>query len=241
VTKMKEKILVIGHKGASNIAPGNTLLAFRKAIEFKADYIEFDIHKSLDGEIVIIHDNDTYNITGKQGLIKELTLKEIQELDAGGGEKIPTLTDLIKIAKDKINFQPEIKAPGLVDDLVKILKKNKLEEKTIISSFDITQLIKIKEIEPRLKIGYLIPSELTRPRILNRYIQKAVKNEFYAIHPHFTAISKEFVDNAHTNNLKINAWTVDDIHEINRLKALGVDGIITDDIMLVHKLLENIH
>ncbi len=237
---MKEKILVIGHKGASNIAPGNTLLAFRKAIELKADYIEFDIHKSLDGEIVIIHDNDTYSVTGKQGLIKELTLKEIQGLDAGSGEKIPTLIDLIKIAKDKINLQPEIKAPGLIDDLVHILMKNKLEKKTIISSFDISQLIKIKECEPRLKIGYLIPSELTRPRILNRYIQKAVRNEFYAIHPHFTAISKEFVDNAHENNLKINVWTVNEEDEIIRLKALGVDGIITDDIELVHKLLGNL-
>jgi len=237
---MKDKILVIGHKGASIIAPENTLLAFRKAIQLKADYIEFDLHKTLDGEIVIIHDNDTYNITGKQGLIEELTLKEIQELDAGEGEKIPTITELINLTKGKINLQPEIKASGLINDLIQILTKNNLIKKTIISSFDITQLIKIKEIEPRLKIGYLIPSELTRPRILNRYIQKAIRNEFYAIHPHFTAVSKEFVDNAHENNLKINAWTVNEEDEIIRLKALGVDGIITDDIELVHKLLGNL-
>jgi len=236
---MKDKILVIGHKGASIIAPENTLLAFRKAIQLKADYIEFDLHKTLDGEIVIIHDNDTYNITGKQGLIEELTLKEIQELDAGEGEKIPTITELINLTKGKINLQPEIKASGLINDLIQILTKNNLIKKTIISSFDITQLIKIKEIEPRLKIGYLIPSELTRPRILNRYIQKAIRNEFYAIHPHFTAVSKEFVDNAHENNLKINAWTVNEEDEIIRLKALGVDGIITDNIDLVNKLVGN--
>jgi len=236
---MKDKILVIGHKGASIIAPENTLLAFRKAIQLKADYIEFDLHKTLDGEIVIIHDNDTYNITCKQGLIEELTLKEIQELDAGEGEKIPTITELINLTKGKINLQPEIKASGLINDLIQILTKNNLIKKTIISSFDITQLIKIKEIEPRLKIGYLIPSELTRPRILNRYIQKAIRNEFYAIHPHFTAVSKEFVDNAHENNLKINAWTVNEEDEIIRLKALGVDGIITDNIDLVNKLVGN--
>ncbi|MHA1193807.1 MAG: glycerophosphodiester phosphodiesterase [Promethearchaeota archaeon] len=232
---MKDKILVIGHKGASNIAPENTLLAFRKAIELKADYIEFDIHKSLDGEIVVIHDNDTYNTTGTQGLIKELTLKEIQEMDAGEGEKIPTLNDLIKLTKGKINLQPEIKASGLIDDLVQILRKNNLVKKTIISSFDITQLIKIKDIEPTLKIGYLIPSELTRPRILSRYIQKAVKNEFYAIHPYFTTISKEFVDNIHANNLKINAWTVNEEEEMKKLIDLGIDGIITDDIALLNR------
>ncbi|MBY9018420.1 MAG: glycerophosphodiester phosphodiesterase [Candidatus Lokiarchaeota archaeon] len=232
---MKEKILVIGHKGASNISPENTLLAFRKAIELKADYIEFDIHKSLDGEIVVIHDNDTYNTTGTRGLIKEMMLKEIQELDAGEGEKIPTLNDLIKLTKGKINLQPEIKAPGLIDDLVQILRKNNLVKKTIISSFDITQLINMKEIEPALKIGYLIPSELTRPRILSRYIQKAVKNEFYAIHPHFTTISKELVDNIYANNLKINAWTVNEEEEMKRLIDLGVDGIITDDIALLNR------
>lgn len=236
---MKEKILVIGHKGASNIAPENTLLAFRKAIELKADYIEFDIHKSLDGEIVIIHDTDTYNATGTQGLIKELLLKEIQELDAGEGEKIPTLKDLIKLTKGQINLQPEIKARELNEDLVQILTKNKLLKETIISSFDITLLTEIKDIEPKLKVGYLISSELTRPRILNRYIQKALKCGFYAIHPYFSSINKEFVENCNANNLKINAWTVNEEEEIRRLIDLDVDGIITDDIVLVHKILGN--
>ena len=234
---MKKKIHVIGHKGASKISPENTLLAFQKAIELEADYIEFDIHKSLDGEIVVIHDNDTYNTTGTHGLIKELKLKEIKKLDAGEGEKIPTLDEVIKITKGKIHLQPEIKAPGLIDDLVQILRKNGLIENTIISSFDITQLIKIKEIEPNLKIGYLIPSELTRSRVLNRYIQKVVKNEFYAIHPHYTAISKEFVDTAYANNLILNVWTVNEEKEIKTLIDLGVDGIITDDIALLKDLL----
>jgi glycerophosphoryl diester phosphodiesterase len=237
---MKKKILVMGHKGASIVAPENTLLAFQKAIELKADYIEFDIHRTLDGEIVIIHDNDTYNTTGTRGLIKEMKLKEIQELDAGQGEQIPTLNELINLTKGKIHLQPEIKAHGLVDDLVISLKKNDLVDKTIISSFDITQLQKVKEIEPALKLGYLIPAEVIRPRILNRYMEKVLKNEFYAIHPHFSGINKEFVDSAHANNLKINAWTVNEAEEIKRLITLGVDGIITDDITLLNKILGNI-
>jgi len=69
MTLKKKDILIIGHKGASAIAPENTLKAFKKAIELKADMVEFDIHKTKDGEIVIIHDSDTLSITGVQGLI----------------------------------------------------------------------------------------------------------------------------------------------------------------------------
>jgi len=105
MTLKKKDILIIGHKGASAIAPENTLKAFKKAIELKADMVEFDIHKTKDGEIVIIHDSDTLSITGVQGLIKEMTLEEIKKLDAGEGEKIPTLLELIKVAKEKVGLQ----------------------------------------------------------------------------------------------------------------------------------------
>jgi glycerophosphoryl diester phosphodiesterase len=117
----KKDILIIGHAGASAIAPANTLKAFQKAIELKADYVEFDIHKTRDGEIVIIHDSDTMQTTGVSGLIKNMTLKEIQRLDAGEGEKVPTLHQLINLATNKIRLQIEIKATELLDKLIKIL------------------------------------------------------------------------------------------------------------------------
>ena len=133
-------MLVIGHKGASAIAPENTLKSFQKAIELKADYIEFDIHRTLDDKIVIIHDANTINTTGFSGDIRGMKLSDIKKLDAGEGEKIPKLEELIKLAKNKIKLQVEVKAPGLENQLVDLLRENDLIESSIVSSFDIKEL-----------------------------------------------------------------------------------------------------
>ncbi len=233
----KEDLLVIGHKGASSIAPENTLKAFKKAIELKADYIEFDLHHTLDNEIIIHHDEDTLSTTGVLKMIKDTSLEEIKKLDAGEGEQIPTLRELIKITKGKINLQPEIKVLGLVHDLVNILRKNNLIETSIVSCFEIEELSKIKEIEPQLKVGYLIPKALTKFQPIKQYIKRAVANEFYAIHPYHTAVDKKLVEFTHERGLKINVWTVNEEEIMKRLIDLGVDGIFTDDIVLLNKLL----
>ena len=233
----KKDILIIGHKGASEIAPENTLKAFIKAIELKADMVEFDIHKTKDCEIVIIHDSDTLNTTGVQGLIKDMTLEEIKKLNAGEGEKIPTLLELIKVAKEKVGLQIEIKSSGLVEKLIKLLKEENLVNTSIVSCFAFDELVKLKNLEPKLKLGFLLPAELVRVSQIKRKILKAIDKKFYAIHPHYNIANKEIIDFAHDNNLKVNVWTVNDKDVMERLIALGVDGIITDDISMANELL----
>ncbi len=237
MTLKKKDIIIIGHKGASAIAPENTLKAFKKAIELKADMVEFDIHKTKGGEIVIIHDSDTLSITGVQGLIKEMTLEEIKKLDAGEGEKIPTLLELIKVAKEKVGLQIEIKSSGLLEKLIKLLKGENLVNTSIVSCFAFGELVKLKNLEPIIRLGFLLPEDLVRVRQIKRKILKAVDNKFYAIHPHFNITDKEIVDFAHDNGLKVNVWTVNDKDDMERLIQLGVDGIITDDISMANELL----
>ncbi len=237
MSEKEENLLVIGHKGASTIAPENTLKAFKKAIELKADYIEFDIHYTLDNEIIIHHDADTLSTTGVLKTIKDTSLEELKKLNAGEGEQIPILRELIKISKGKIKLQPEIKAPGLVYDLVNILRKNNLIESSIVSCFEIIELLKIKEIEAKLKLGYLIPKALIKFQPIKQYIKRAVVNEFYAIHPYHMAVNKKLVEFTHERGLKINVWTVNEEEIMKRLIDLGVDGIFTDDIVLLNKLL----
>ena len=237
MTLKKKDITIIGHKGASAIAPENTLKAFKKAIELKADMVEFDIHKTKGGEIVIIHDSDTLSITGVQGLIKEMTLEEIKKLDAGEGEKIPTLLELIKVAKEKVGLQIEIKSSGLLEKLIKLLKGENLVNTSIVSCFAFGELVKLKNLEPIIRLGFLLPEDLVRVRQIKRKILKAVDNKFYAIHPHFNITDKEIVDFAHDNGLKVNVWTVNDKDDMERLIQLGVDGIITDDISMANELL----
>jgi len=233
----EEDILAIGHKGASAIAPENTLKAFERAIELKADFIEFDIHYTSDKEIIIHHDEDTLSTSGVFKRIKDTSLEELKKLDVGEGEQIPTLRELIKISKGKIKLQPEIKAPGLAHDLVNILRENNLVETSLVSCFEVVELLQIKEIEPQLKLGYLIPKALTKFQPIKHYIKRAVENQFYAIHPYHTAVNKKLIEFSHERGLKINVWTINEEEIMKRLIDLGVDGIFTDDIALLNKLL----
>ena len=229
--------MIIAHRGASSIAPPNTLKSFQKAIELNADYIEFDIHESLDGEIVIIHDAYINDLSGDKKLIIDMELKELKALDVGEGENIPTLSELIKIAKGKIGLQCEVKVPGLSKDLVKLLDQENLIETSIISSFMFKELLKLQEINSKLKLALLIPPEIHSSRRLTKYCNKAIENNFYAIHPYFKSINNEVVKTIHDNDLLVNVWTVNEKLEIKEVLEMGVDGIISDDIQLVKQVL----
>lgn len=233
----ENRILLIGHRGASTIAPPNTLKAFEKAIELKADYSEFDIHLTKDGEIVIIHDADTYETTGEKGLVKDMTLDQIKSLDAGEGERIPTLKELIKLARDKMGLQIEIKAMNLLEILIDILKKEGLLTTSIFSSFMLSEVQKLKLLEPDVKVGLLTPMELMRPSQYKRKIEQIAKYNFYSIHPYYTRIDKELVDFAHEKGLKVIVWTVNTRRAMKKLIEIGVDGIITDNISLANEIL----
>jgi len=239
--KNQEKILIFAHRGASNLAPENTLKAFKKAIELKADYIEFDVHQSKDGEIVIMHDANTFRTTGHLGLIKDMTLNELKKLNCGDGEKIPTLEELINLTKGKIGLNCEIKVEGIAQKIIELLKEADLFESTIISSFIHSELLKFKKLEPLLKIASLNPTRtgwiidwFSRKNL----IKNADKNQFYAVNPLYLIVKKKFVDKAHEKNLKVFPWTVDSITSIENLINMGVDGIISNDISRVREILE---
>jgi glycerophosphoryl diester phosphodiesterase len=234
---VQKDFLIISHKGAGNYAPANTLKAIQKAIDLKADFVEFDIHKTKDDKIILIHDANIINNSGNYVIIKEMTINQIKMFDIGEGEKIPSLEEVISISKNKINLQIEIKAEGLIDDLVKLLNREGLINTSIISSFSLNELIKLKKIAPKLKVGYLLPAEMKRIQLIKRNIIKAFNHHFYAIHPHFSIITKEVIDYSKNHNLAVYAWTVNDALIMKNLIKLGVDGIITDEILLLKKCL----
>ncbi len=236
-----KKVIIIGHRGANNIAPENTLKSFKKAIELGADYIEFDVHRTKDYEIVIMHDSSTFATTGHRGTIKRMTLNELNKLDCGEGEKIPTLREVIELAKGKIGLQIEIKAKSLADSLVSLLKSENLIESTLISSFLHEELLKIKKIEPNLKVATLEPitTKISKEwSYLGGIINNAIRHSCYAVHPLYNLVNQKFVDFAHENNLKINIWTVNSRAAMKKFVRMGVDGLITDDILKAKELLE---
>lgn len=233
----KPQILVIGHKGASKVKPENTLIAFQKAIELQANYIEFDIQASKDGKIVVFHDYDILRITGLEGNVDEMTLEELKELNVGEGEKIPTLEEVIELTNKKIGLQIEIKCEYIGEKVVEMLRNADLIESSIVSSFIHNELLRIQKLEPKLKLGALISERVSDPKDLKKATKRVIKKKFYAVHPYFAGVDQKLVNYAHVNGLKVNVWTVNERNDIERLIAFGVDGIITDDIQLTKELL----
>lgn len=236
------KIIIMGHRGANKIAPENTLKSFKKAIELGADFVEFDVRQSKDGEIVIVHDEDTFRTTGQKGLIEDMDLIDLKKLDFGESEKIPTLNELISLAKGKISLNCEVKVEGIIKKIVQIFQDTNSIDFLIISSFIHKELKKIKKIAPNIKLAALIPEGsglLIDWNFRKKAIDEAVKNRFFAINPLYKLVNRQFVDYAHEKGLKVYPWTVDSGIAIKKLVNIGVDGIITNDIERAKEVLNN--
>ena len=230
-------MIIIGHRGANNVAPENTIKSFQKAIELGADYIEFDNRLSKDNEIVVMHDGNTLRTTGHDGKIREMTLKELKSLDCGEGEKIPTLHEVIETTKGKIGLQIEVCAAGMAEQLVSIIMENDLIESSIISSFQYKELLNIQKLEPNLKLAFLWLEVIVSPEMIKKFTQKAIRKNFYAVHPFYKYIDDEYITFVHKNNLKINVWTVNIKAAMKKLIKMGVDGLITDNIQAAKEVL----
>lgn len=235
-----DKILTFAHAGGKKTAPENSLKAFKKAIELKADFIELDVKVSKDGEIVIFHDPDTVNITGVVGLLKDMTLKELKLLDVGEGEKIPTFREVVELADHKVSLLLHIAAANTEKQIINILREYDYIETTIVSCMIHKYLVKFRELEPKLKLAALENlhyDELPKWNIRKKLIDNAAKKNFFAINPEYHLVDNQFVIYAHQKNLKVFPWTVNDKNAIQTLINYRINGIITDDIPLINILL----
>ena len=238
----EKKILIIGHRGASSVSPENTLKAFQKAIELKADYVEFDVQETRDGVLVVTHDEDIKRLTGEDGLIKDMTLNELRKLNFGEGEKIPTLHELVELTKNKIGLNCEILVEGITEKVIHIFRDYDIIDTTLVSSFIHDELLKIQKLEPSLKLASLEPTTSNRKNDWDTkkgMIQYCIDNNLYAINPFVMMVDQQFVDFAHANNIKVFPYTVDSKVVIKKLIRLGVDGIITDDISHTKEILKS--
>jgi len=223
-------IKITAHRGSSLKAPENTMAAFEKAIEDMADYIELDVQQTQDGAIIVMHDPSVYRTTGVNRYVWEMTLEQIEELDAGSffsqqyaGEKVPTLDEVIKLAKGKTKLNIEIKPSGhdtdLAESVVNIIKDNNFTQDCIITSFDYSTLKKVKEIDKDIEVGYILSVAYG-----NFYNMDDI--DFFSVNASF--LSKITVDAIHNAGKQVHAWTVDNTVSIKNLANKGVDNIITD-------------
>lgn len=232
----KEEIIFIAHRGASNIAPENTLKAFKKAIDLGADYIEFDVRESKDGEIVIIHDANVFRTTHKFGFVKQMSLEKIKRLNAGNGEIIPTLEEILVETKGKINYMCELKVKNISGKVINILKNHNALDSTILISFKHDELLKTQNCYSDLKFGAIVPTGLgwiTNWFLKKRIISSISEKSFFSINPFFSMVNRKFLEFAHDKDLKVFAWTANSRRSLKKLIKLGVDGILTNNIKLL--------
>ena len=219
-------MIIIGHRGAMGYEPENTLRSFQKALDLKVDMIEFDVHLCKTGELVIMHDEKVNRTTDGQGFVAKKSLEELKELDAGKGEKIPTLEEALDLIDRKVKVNIELKGPNTAESTLKVIKKYIKKKKWtyddfLISSFDSPELEVLRNLDSQIDVAVAVDADP-----LN-YIEFSKKIKAYSIHPIVKRTDKRFVEFAHQNNLKVFVWDVKP-EEIKRMIKLGVDGIFVN-------------
>ncbi len=220
-------MLRMGHRGACGYAPENTLASMRKAIELGVYGFEFDIQLSKDGIPVVIHDETLERTTNGNGLVSDFTLKELQEFDAGNGEKIPSLQDVINMVDKRTRLFVELKAEAStkpVADIINNAAKNLGwgYEQFFICSFNHQQIAQSRKFIPEVRTcALLVGIPVTLAQI-------AVEAGAWSLNPAVHHTNKALVDDAHKRGLKVMVWTADKPEEIAKARALKVDGIISN-------------
>ncbi|MFH1175371.1 MAG: glycerophosphodiester phosphodiesterase family protein [bacterium] len=220
-------MLKIGHRGAKGYEPENTLASFKKALDLGVDAIELDVYVCETGELVVIHDDKVDRTTNGEGLVEEKTFEELQALDAGNGNKIPTLEEALNLINKKAIVNIELKGEKTakpVSELLKryITKKRWQSDLFLVSSFSHRELFDFHNLMPQIRTGALVVG------IPLGYAKFAEKLGAYSVNLSMEFINQDFVDDAHKRGMKVFVWTVNDLDDIERMKKLGVDGIFSD-------------
>jgi glycerophosphoryl diester phosphodiesterase len=238
--------VIYAHRGASAYAPENTLAAFKLALQQGADAIELDAKLSVDGEVVVFHDQTIDRTTNGTGKLAEKTLSELKALDAGAwysmeftGERIPTLDEVFEQVGRRLFINVELTnyaTPNddLVQKVIELVRKHHLEEGVLFSSFHPVNLIKARRLLPGVPVGILAmeggPGALARS-FVGRWVAPAF------VHPYLTDVTDRWIQRQHEAGRKVNVWTVNDPNDLRALLRWGADGIITDDPRLARQIL----
>lgn len=232
------EIQITAHRGSSKSAPENTMAAMETAVEELADFVEIDVQETSDGVVVLGHDSTLKRVAGVNRTIGSYTLEDLQTLDVGKwfskeyeGEKIPTLTEVMEFCKGRVNMNIEIKNLGkdsrLPDKVVELIGEYQMKEQCVVTSTRLSYLSRVKELDPDIRTGYIISAAYG-----DYYSSDDV--DFISIRSSF--VNGKLVEAAHEKGKAIHAWTVNNKSEMERMKMLGVDNIITDYPVLAREI-----
>lgn len=229
-------MLCIGHRGAMGYAPENTLKSLSKALELGALWVEVDVHY-VDNNLFVIHDERLERTTNGKGLLADKSFSYLRSLDAGEGEKIPTLEEVLDLVWGKAVINIELKGPGTAQPVIDLLQKKITPDwgidNFLVSSLNHQSLYEVRKLDKMIPIGILLEEIY--------YNCPAIAEDLKAcsINQDICFVNDDFVYDVHEKGLKVYIYTVNAPDDIKRMKAMGVDGVFTNYPDRVLKLVQD--
>ena len=225
------RLFIFGHRGSPLLTTENTILSFKKALDQGVDGLEFDVRCTKDKKVIIFHDSDLNRLAGLNKKIKNLTYKELQEINLKRGEKIPLLDDFEELLDKKVVINIEIKSDsffsgyGAVSPILLFIEKHNLQNRCIVSCFNPLVLIKLKAKRPQTIIGYLYNTSVPLHGWCNVIWMRSVRPD--NLHVHYDFLDTWAVRWAKKQGIKVNSYTVNDRKTYEKIKKLNVyNGIL---------------
>ena len=214
--------LRIGHRGAAGHAPENTLASFEQAMKLGVDLVEFDVRRSADGALVLVHDDTVDRTTNGKGRLVALPVRMLRELDAGGGERIPLLEEALACLSGRAGAMIELKVKGIAAEVCAVVKAVSFKGEVIVASFLHEELLTVKKM-------------MADARTLPLFNRAPGSSTAFAIDAQAThaglalkIVTPDWVQVLQSQGLKVFVFTVDEPEDIARMKRLNVDGIISN-------------
>ncbi len=223
---------VVGHRGAAGVLPENTLKGFRYAIELGVDFVECDVHLTRDEQLVVMHDPTVDRTTNGSGAIRELIFDEVRALDAGEGERVPTLDEVLAIVQEsgRVGLLCELKGAGTEAASVAAVRARGMKANVTFTSFELSRLERVRALGSELLVGPILPNPSEAD------LDQAVALGARGVGVQYKNLCLRIIEQARARGLEIRAWNPDTLVEQQAMIALGAQGIGTNrpDILLAY-------
>jgi glycerophosphoryl diester phosphodiesterase len=223
---IRRRLWKVAHRGASADLPENTLPAFELAISQGADVIECDVRRTADGALLVLHDPEVDRTTDGTGLLRSMTAERARGLDAGGGRRIPELSEVLALARGRVRVNVDVKEADIVDETLAAVRAAGMEEAVTFISFLPEVWQRLAEIAPEATVIHLVDSAAALASLALG--DAGSRSVAMGVGVPYSIVNEGMVDVMHRHGYGVFAWTVDDEDEMRRLIDLDVNGIVTN-------------
>ncbi|MEQ1563346.1 MAG: glycerophosphodiester phosphodiesterase family protein [Nitrospiraceae bacterium] len=217
-----QRVLRIGHRGAAGHAPENTLEAIHKGIALGVDFVEIDVRRTADGVLVALHDESVSRTTNGTGRVDRLSLHEVKKFDAGNGEQIPTLEEVLTATDGRVGLMLELKIEGIAQQTVEAVHRAEFKKAIIYASFLHDELTHIRAVDPEASLMMLFDHVPQSP------VSRAIAYGSSHVGLRHDTATRHLVDAFHQVGLTVCVYTANCPGDIQRALSIGVDGVISN-------------